>query len=76
MPGLICYHTAVRGLIPSPFFSPFPLPPPPPPPPAVLDFRRVQIIGYTKTVIMQLLESNPPNLPAFMGQAEEMGMLR
>eukprot|EP00752_Nemacystus_decipiens_P001315 g1305.t1 len=35
-----------------------------------------QIIGYTKTVIMQLLDSNPPNLPAFMGQAEEMGMLR
>eukprot|EP00903_Cladosiphon_okamuranus_P007209 g6998.t1 len=35
-----------------------------------------QIIGYTKTVITQLLESNPPNLPAFMGQAEEMGMLR
>ncbi|CBN76535.1 conserved unknown protein [Ectocarpus siliculosus] len=35
-----------------------------------------QIIGYTKSVIVELLESNPPNLPAFMGQAEEMGMLR
>ncbi|CAM9820471.1 unnamed protein product [Scytosiphon promiscuus] len=35
-----------------------------------------QIIGYTKSVIVDLLDSSPPNLPAFMGQAEEMGMLR
>ncbi|CAM9989907.1 unnamed protein product [Pylaiella littoralis] len=35
-----------------------------------------QIIGHTKSVIEQLLEVNPPTLPAFMGQAEEMGMLR
>lgn len=68
----------VDGLIYSHFkhLFPPPLPPPPPPPPIVLNFRRMQIIGYTKTVIVQLLESNPPTLPAFMGQAEEMGMLR
>lgn len=35
-----------------------------------------QIIGYTKSVVLELLYSNPPNLQAFMGQAEEMGMLR
>lgn len=35
-----------------------------------------QIIGHTKGSIEEILDGNPPNLQAFMGHAEEIGMLR
>lgn len=74
-PGLVVLAKVQLGL----FSHPRPPRPPSPPPARCRRMLRLvpsQIIGYTKSVLVELLESSPPNLQAFMGQAEEMGMLR